>query len=280
MQNYINITCSLKEEFFDLVYSELEEFPFTGIEERYDEIIVTLPSELWNFENKKTLINAVRKYDENGSITSENSITDRNWNQEWEKNVKPVIINDRIVITPEWKKEEFNHEILLIINPKMSFGTGEHETTRLVCKLMEKNVKPGSFWIDAGTGTGVLAVLSVKLGAKRCFAFDNNSWSYENACENFELNGVSGFIDISEENIDKIELPKADGISANLFTHLILRSFNKFYESLKDSNGVLIVSGILIYDKDDIIKQADKSGFKLEEIIYEAEWVGFVFKAI
>jgi ribosomal protein L11 methyltransferase len=161
----------------------------------------------------------------------------------------------------------------------MSFGTGQHETTRLVSKLMEKYVQPNQFWIDAGTGTGVLAIIAVKLGAQSCYAFDNNSWSAENAIENVELNKVQDKIRIEEVEIDEVILPTADGIVANLYANLIIANVHKFADALK-IGAPLLVSGILVYDKDEVISAAQNAGFKLLEFIQEADWVAIAFEKL
>jgi ribosomal protein L11 methyltransferase len=145
--------------------------PFTGVEERMDELVVTFKSEDWKQELAQEIISDLKKISEDAEILQISSITEQNWNEEFEKSVKPIIVNENIGITPEWKKDEINTKIKILINPKMSFGTGDHESTRLISRLAEKVVKPDSKWIDVGTGTGVLAILGIKLGAKEVFRF-------------------------------------------------------------------------------------------------------------
>ena len=205
------------------------------------------------------------------------SITDKNWNEEWEKNIKPVIINERICICPEWRVDEVQSQIKIIINPKMSFGTGSHETTRLMCNLLEKVVKPNSKWIDVGTGTGILSILAIKLGASKVMAFDNNFWAYENSKENVILNNVQREVEVLESDVNTFNYSDVDGIVANLYTYLIIPSFPKFFKSLIKSNGDLLVSGILKYDATEVIDAAKKAGFKLVEQLFENEWVAFHF---
>jgi ribosomal protein L11 methyltransferase len=276
---YVNIYIKIDEELYDLAYGYISQFQFTGIEERSDELIITFESKSWNDLLRTELIDALKNVNSNIEITKEERFPDKNWNEEWEKNVEPVIINDKIVIAPSWKIKDLNYEIPVIINPKMSFGTGEHASTRLVCKLMETVIKKNSFWIDAGTGTGVLAILALKLGAGSMFAFDNNEWSIENAKENFILNSVENKIELLEADIESVSLPDADGITANLFRHLLIESFPVFYQSLNKSEGDLIVSGILKYDENEIKAEALHAGFIYINLLYEDEWVGIHFKA-
>lgn len=279
MKKFKNITISIPEEIFELAIASLMDFTVLGIREDYDKLIITFDDEIWTEEVKKELIRSLSEIYPQVKIEKEETISTKNWNEEFEKNVPLIKVSDRISIAPEWKKHESESELTIIINPKMSFGTGQHETTRLISKLMESYVKPQQFWIDAGTGTGVLAILAVKLGAKSCYAFDNNSWSAENAIENVILNKVEDLVKVEEVEIDDIELPFADGIVANLYANLIIDNVGKFSKAMPNS-APLLVSGILVYDKDEVISAAETAGFKFLELIQEAEWVAMAFEKI
>jgi ribosomal protein L11 methyltransferase len=278
MKNFKNVSISISEEKFDLAIAVLTDYPILGIQEETDKLTATFLDSEWTSEMRMELLQSLKNIDKNAQILSEELLNTQNWNEEFERNIPIINISNRIAIMPEWKKFEVSVDIPIIINPKMSFGTGQHETTRLIAKLMEKYVQPGQFWIDAGTGTGVLAILALKLGAARAFAFDNNEWSIENATENFDLNDVSDSIDLIEADIENITLPKSDGIVANLYANLVRNSFPKFYNSLVGKNGVLLVSGILIYDIEEVIQSAVENNFELIEQIQESEWVSLAFK--
>lgn len=276
---FINIFVSLPEESYELAYGFVSNYPITGIEEKIDEIVITIPEILWNNTVKNMLIEDLIKSSPLAKITKEEIIYDKNWNEEWEKTISAIIINERIAITPEWAVDQISNELKIIINPKMSFGTGHHSTTRMMCQLLEKLVKPGSEWIDAGTGTGVLSILAIKLGAKNVFSFDFDEWSIENTKENLSLNNITKGIDLRLASILEIELPNCDGIAANMYTHLLTPSFPKFKKALENSKGDLIISGVLIYDKNDIITSAEKAGFEHIQTINVDEWIAVHFKA-
>lgn len=280
VDEFINIHISLEEEKFDLFYAYAQFLPFSGIEEDLDKLIITFPNKDWTNGTEQALVEILKKIDPNAHIFNKEKIADKNWNEEWEKNTKPVIVNSRIAITPEWRKQDIDTEIQIIINPKMSFGTGEHATTRLCCRLIEQSVSSESSWIDAGTGTGVLAILAIKLGAKSVFAFDNNEWSLENAKENILLNNCESQIELQALNIEEATLPDVDGIIANLFLNLLLPSFGLFYKALKKKKGDLICSGVLKYDRDLLVEAAIKAGFKIENELIEEEWIALHFKVI
>ena len=147
-------------------------------------------------------------------------LDDRNWNAEWEASIEPVVVNDRIVIVPEWRTEEFSQPLRLVITPKMSFGTGHHATTRMMCRLMEQYVQPDSTWIDVGTGTGVLAILAALLGARDVFAFDNDEWSFVNSQENIERNvfGLSTWIYMPLNCRSALGLPRTSIVTSSFPT--------------------------------------------------------------
>ncbi len=277
MINYVKIVLSVAEEDYEKAYYILTDFDFCGIEEGFDLLSITFTEEYFSDEIKNQMLAELSQLINNIVIKEIEIIADRNWNEEWEKNLVPFKVNDRIAITPSARANEIDAPIKLLINPKMSFGTGEHATTRLVATLMDGLVQKNSFWIDAGTGTGVLGILAVKLGAKSCYAFDNDQWSVENAIENAELNDVADKMDIEIGNIDIMELPHADGIAANLFYHLVKGALPKFRKALDTSKGDLLISGIMIHDAKSIIEIAKGLGFKLHKTMIENEWQAFHF---
>ena len=279
MKTYINVYVSLKEEYYDMVFALLQGMPFTGIEEKFDEIVITFKIADWTDNMRSDILAIVQMFDSEACINKEETLEEKNWNEEWESKVEPIRVDESLVITPEWKKEELDAKYKIIINPKMSFGTGDHQTTRLVCRLMQKVNIPGKFWIDAGTGTGVLAIYAAMLGAREVFAFDNNIWSIENAQENFELNSVADKIKLENIDIENCELPDADFVVANLFLSLVVPSLPIFYKSLKNTKGELLISGVLKYHHQDILDGAAANNFKHIESIFEDEWVAVHLKA-
>ena len=226
---YLIIRLALSEEDFEIAYAVLMDFPVSGIEEHFDELSITFNKLNFSYNMPDKIIEALKSTGVNADIIEINEIDDKNWNEEYEKKTKAIIVNNKIGITPSWKIDELENPVKIKINPKMSFGTGEHASTRLIAQLMDGVVKKDSFWVDAGTGTGILAVLAVKLGAGRCYAFDNNEWSFENAQENIQLNETVSSIDLEMKDIDDIRIPEADGIAANIFFNIIINNFDKFY---------------------------------------------------
>ncbi len=279
LKTYINVHISLKEEYYEMVFALLQNFKFTGIEEKLDQIVISFKLKDYNDETRNEILEIINQFDPDAKIIKEETLEEKNWNEEWENNVQPIRVDEHLVITPEWKKNEIDSEHKIIINPKMSFGTGDHQTTRLVCRLMKKINQPGKFWIDAGTGTGVLAIYAALLGASKVLAFDNNIWSIENAIENVEINGFSDKIEIKNIDIEETELPDSDFIAANLFLNLVVPSMPIFYKSLKKSKGHLLISGILKFHHQDILEGAEANHFVHIESIFEDDWVALHLKA-
>ncbi len=279
-RKFVNVSLAILEEDFELAYSVLIDYDFIGMEEALDKIILSFEEKNWNEEVKNDLITRLNEVlPNNVKIIKEEVLEEKNWIEEWEKNTEPIKISENICITPEWKKDQIDANIKVIINPKMSFGTGQHATTKLMAQFIEKIIHPDQVWIDAGTGTGVLAILAAKMEAKKIYAFDNDEWSFENALENAELNKVADKIDIKLSTIEEYDFPKANVIVANMFLNLITASLNKFYKSLCETKGKLLVSGILIYDRDKLLSKAKEAGFILKDEVQEDEWCAFLFVA-
>lgn len=275
-EEFIYVTLQSKEELFDTLIGILSNFPILGAEEKDDLLIVTFKKEKWDEIDKDFLVESLKIADPGITLKKIEKETEKNWNEEWERNITAINLTDNISVSPSWLRGTTGKSIEIIIDPKMSFGTGHHSTTKMMVRLAEKYVKPGAFWIDVGTGTGILSILAIKLGAKDVLAIDNNTWSIQNAFENFKLNSIQSGIDLVEIDLDTLpNLPESDGIFANLNYDIIVRNLNKFYSAIQSKNGILLVSGILIYDSSDFEDIAKKKGFRILDKITDEEWSAF-----
>jgi ribosomal protein L11 methyltransferase len=204
-------------------------------------------------------------------------LQNKNWNEEWEKNIQVIEVSDSIVIKPTFR--EYNNDkgkLVLTIDPKMSFGTGEHATTKIMLRLIEKHMPKNSLVLDAGTGTGVLAIASVKLGAKKAIAFDNDEWCLENGLENAKLNGVQDQVEVLNCEAKDIAENNFDLILANIQKNVLLDLADDFKSRLK-YNGVLILSGLLHVDEQDITEYYKAKKLKPIDKLQIDEWIGLVF---
>lgn len=283
MKKYKLYEISINEELYELAYAALSDLPFTGIEEKIDRLIISFDiNDLYDsFDNELMIL--LNDIDKSIFINNITTINEENWNENWEKNVPAIKITDKIGVAPSWKIDELDTNIRIIINPKMSFGTGEHATTRLMLKIMEKAINPGENWIDAGTGTGLLAIAAIKLGANFVYAFDNDEWSFLNAKENILLNECANSIILEQHNADDLIVEKGkkyNGIMANLNLFAIKNSLSKFDNILKYKGNRLIISGILLYDSFYIIDILSSYGYDLIIDEREDEWVGLLFEKV
>lgn len=197
----------------------------------------------------------------------------RNWNEEWEKTIKPIRVTERIVITPTWHEYKAEDgQLVLTIDPKMSFGTGYHETTRLTLTLMEKHVRRGMHVLDVGTGTGVLAIAAIKLGATTAIGVDNDEWSFNNANENIRLNQVEQQVQVILGELANVSPLPCEMIVANIQRNVLEPLLSDMRNRLSPQ-GMLILSGLLKSDEEPMIDALHSNGFRLTEELQENEWI-------
>ncbi len=204
-------------------------------------------------------------------------IEDKNWNEEWEKSVNVIEVSDRLVIKPSFRNYTAKPgQIIITIDPKMSFGTGEHQTTKLVLQLLEKYVKKEMKMLDVGSGTGVLAIAAVKLGVSSAVAVDNDEWCFGNAIENCEVNSAAAQIEVKLGEIKNVQGNNFDLITANIQKNILLDIASEIKEKLKPG-GILILSGLLFSDENDIMIKYSSLGFQFVEKKSLDEWIAMVF---
>ncbi|VAX18703.1 Ribosomal protein L11 methyltransferase, partial [hydrothermal vent metagenome] len=179
----------------------------------------------------------------------ETSVEEKNWNEEWEKTIDVIEINDKIVIKPTFRDcSPKPGQVVITIDPKMSFGTGEHETTKLVLNLLDKHINKGMKVLDVGSGTGILSIAASLLGAEHVIGIDNDEWCLENGLENVSLNKVNDKVEIILAEISDVDEKPFDLILANINKHILVDIADRIYQLTKDS-GKVILSGLLIEDK-------------------------------
>ncbi len=200
-------------------------------------------------------------------------IEQENWNRQWEESIRPVRVSERIVVAPSWNVPEAPPGgMVIVIDPKMSFGTGYHPTTRLVLRLLEKHVREGARMLDIGTGTGILAIAARKLGAAYALGIDNDEWSYDNAVENVGRNGVTG-IDILYGSLETVR-GSFELIAANITKNDIVRMLPDILRCGAPGARYLF-SGILSADRGEIEEEFSLRGLRVLERQTEEEWIAF-----
>lgn len=212
-------------------------------------------------------------------LLSVTEIVNKNWNEEWEKSIQPIFVSDRIVITPSWHPIDDKDKLVLTIDPKMTFGTGYHETTRVMLRMMEQYITPGSSVLDVGTGTGILAIAAIKFGAKKAVGVDIDKWSLDNGMENAGLNGVLDKVDIRIGSLEAVTEQSFDIIIANIIRNTILELMDGIVAKLSN-NGMLLLSGLLSSDRPIIEKALIERKFSILSVLQENDWIGIAARRV
>ena len=214
-----------------------------------------------------------------GALNPEAEITvsgvnEEDWANSWKAYYKPIKIGERIVIVPAWEKYSAEEgEIIVRMDPGMAFGTGTHETTRLVIKLLEKYIKNGMRVADVGCGSGILAICASKLGAGECKAYDIDPVAVKVANENIKDSGLTNVTCEVSDLLKQVDKSGGtyDVICANIVADIIIRMMPDV-GALMDENSVILASGIIVERSEDVINGFEEHGFKIVERIDENGW--------
>jgi ribosomal protein L11 methyltransferase len=197
-----------------------------------------------------------------------------NWNAEWEKNFNPIIVDDVCSVRAPFH-EKPNTQYDIIIEPKMSFGTGHHETTHMMIQHILKNDFTNKSVLDMGCGTGVLAILAEIKGAKPIDAVDYDNWCYLNSLENVERNNCKN-ITVIEGDASVLKGKKYDIIIANINRNILLNDLETYVSSL-NKKGILLLSGFYNDDITVIQEMCEKYLLKFDEKLERNHWVSLKF---
>lgn len=223
-----------------------------------------------------------------GECTIESGETeDKDWINNWKQYFKPFTV-DNILIKPTWEEipEEHRDKLLIEIDPGTAFGTGQHETTQLCIRQLQKYVTPETTLLDVGTGSGILGITALKLGAKEAFGTDLDENAIAAVKENMEANDIPGEkFKVLQGNIiddrdvqEKAGFEKYDLVVANILADIIILLQKEIYVHMK-KNAVFITSGI-INMKEEAVKKAfeENEAFELVETTYQGEWVSITVR--
>ena len=197
---------------------------------------------------------------------------DKNWNEEWEKNFQPVMVAGRCLIRAPFHDPDPDADFEIIIEPRMSFGTGHHESTYLMLEEILGLEFKNKTVCDAGCGTGILSILAAKKGALHVYGIDNNEWAHQNSIDNIAMNAVVNNVTVELGDIDLMSGKQFDIILANINKPIIIQNIPLFFRSL-NTGGLLIISGILQNDLQDILKDAENYFFSPVSSKIKNDWI-------
>ena len=209
-----------------------------------------------------------------------NGVNEEDWANSWKEYYKPLKIGSKIVIVPAWEKYSASEgELVVKMDPGMAFGTGNHETTRLVIELLEKYVKGDERLLDVGTGSGILAICGARLGAGLCRAYDIDPVAVKVARENIKDSGLKNITCDTSDLLYGVD--KKDGgydiICANIVADIIIRMVPDIGAYMNDG-AVILTSGIIVERAEDVIKAFCEHGFYIEQRIEENGWCALAVK--
>lgn len=277
---------------FDILVAELAELGFDGFNEEELEQGINDSVELTNglgigaghcktfmladaFEKEEVQNELDIIFNKHNLTYSKSIIKEQNWNAVWESNFDPVRLDDFVGIRAHFHPTfDPPVEYEIHITPKMSFGTGHHATTFSVMQLMQGMDFKSKTVYDFGTGTGILAILAEKLGAKKVLAVDNDDWCIENAEEN-SFNNASKVITI-EKVESALQSQQFDIVIANVNRHIIEANMDEL-TMVGKQGGMLVLSGLLIEDQSDIVELAKSKGWELQKAQPLNGWVSLLF---
>lgn len=256
----------------EILIAELGYAGFESFVENDEGIIAYIQKDEWNATilNEIHILNSVEF-----KITyTFNEIEQTNWNEEWEKNFNPIFVDDLVTVRAPFHSKP-NTKYDLIIEPKMSFGTGHHETTHMMIQHILKNDFKGKSVLDMGCGTGVLAILAEKVGATKIDAIDINNWCYLNSIENVERNACHN-ISVYEGDVNLLKGKNYDSIIANINRNILVADISQYSKCLNE-NGTLFLSGFYKEDIPLIEAECNKNMLKLKETIQKGLWISLKF---
>jgi len=269
--NYIGYTFTIKplQPATEILIAELGEVGFESFEETPTGLEAYIQTKDWN-EDILTDLYAL-KSDEFEITFTYRDIEQINWNAEWEKNFTPIHVDDKVsIIAPFHEKTKMEFEI--VIEPKMSFGTGHHETTHLMIKhLLELDLTARSV-LDMGTGTGILAIFAEMKGAYPIDAIDIDEWCYINTLENIEKNNCKN-IKAYQGDASMLNDQRYDIIIANINRNILLNDMDTYNRCL-NIGGKLLLSGFYTQDIPFIETRTKELGLSIAKTYTKNNWVG------
>lgn len=273
--NYLELQLRLSPDYADILTAELAERGFESFVETDEGLNAYILEPDFDEQAVQELIT---RYATKTAIAYQvHSLEKRNWNAEWERDYEPIEVASQVRIRASFHNQDARFRYDIVINPKMSFGTGHHETTAMMLEQQLGLDFSGKSVLDVGSGTGILAILAAKMGAKAVLAFDVEEWAVENARENAELNHCPQ-VKVFQGTIADVALAnRYDIILANINRNVLLAEIPD-YTHLLVKNGYLVISGFYENDAPDIQQKATETGLSFVNSMINWEWTSMTFQ--
>jgi ribosomal protein L11 methyltransferase len=276
--DYIELSINFepREPWADIAVAILADLPFDSFVDTETGILAYIPANSFNKDEVENLFKINFPNEEVLYSYQDRFIEQENWNAKWESDFEPVHVGEELSILAPFHDKSLAKKRIIEIMPKMSFGTGHHQTTRLMCSFLLEESVQGKKVLDMGTGTGILAILAEQLGAYSILAVDIEDWSVENTMENAERN-VCAKIEGRCGDIDSVQENEFDIILANINRNILMRHLSSYSDKLKPK-GSLFLSGFFNSDAEDLKQAAAKVGFSFIDQKSEENWCALKFE--
>lgn len=273
--NYTELQLTVSPDYADILTAELAELGFESFVETDAGLNAYIAEP--NFE-EQAVRELIAKYGPQTAIAYEvSSLEKRNWNAEWEQVYEPIEVANQVRVRASFHEPDSWFQYDIVINPKMSFGTGHHETTAMVLEHQLGLDFAGKVVLDVGCGTGILAILAAKMGARAVLAFDIEEWAVENARENADLNDCPQITVFQGTIADVDTTNRYEVILANINRNVLLAEIS-VYAGLLKMGGNLVVSGFYEPDAVDIERMATTSGLTPVRGMTVHQWTSLVYQ--
>ncbi|MDX9845736.1 MAG: 50S ribosomal protein L11 methyltransferase [Tenuifilaceae bacterium] len=269
--NYTEVNIEIKpysQQNTEILTALLAELGFDSFTDSDSGLIAYIPTSQFN-ENELTLLLNNLPFDVEVNYVVAH-IADQNWNTKWESNFDPITVENFCRVRAPFHKPEPGYSLEIVIEPKMAFGTGHHQTTWLMIREMFSIDLMGKTILDMGCGTGILAIVAEKLGASRVTAIDNDSWAYENSMENVSANRCSR-INVVLGDASSLKDENYDVILANINLNILLNDLPTYRKHM-NTKGYLLMSGILTSDIQTISEAAKENGLSVLATKSKNDW--------
>ncbi|PKP09813.1 MAG: 50S ribosomal protein L11 methyltransferase [Bacteroidetes bacterium HGW-Bacteroidetes-4] len=258
----------------EMIAAVLSQMGFDSFSDTKEGINAYIPSEQFDLDEMNELLEPLKSTFESLQYTT-NTIPAQNWNATWEKNFEPIIIDNTCRIRAPFHEPSENYTYDIIIEPKMSFGTGHHATTALMVKLMLELDFKGKNVLDMGCGTGILGILASRKNASAVLGIDVDQWSFENTMENAQLNKVNNLQAVKGDAL-MLSGKTFDVVLANINRNILLNDMEAYINCL-NKGDYLLLSGFYTYDLPLITEKATTHRMNYQKHLEQDNWVAVLF---